>query len=694
MTFPKIGRDPTYRAVIPALSGGINKAEAPFAVKDHQTTEECNLWWKNSALCTRPGLRIADVAPLSVLGLSSHVTSISDDVARVEGAEGRLLLGAGRTSLSEHRLESLLVEKDGTLTSYTSDVTYSIPIQKLLHIRDEKDEQSLGTVLTNSVEVPLLKWNTNGTVTPKAPYIPTILLQVAGDDSSAAAEPSGYSYESRNMLTDAFRMECVVSDEATYYHLPSAARGKTCMLTVRGVDAAGEVVHTVSSGTVTPAPTTVFTETTALRDGYRLRYDQTAGTFWFVGSGDTAVSGGSMPYTALTVTFEPFIDNPASREVIRNMRFGMWFGGDRTGVNAGTRYFVAGNPDFPHRLHYSGLSDATYFPENNYVTVGSPAGAITALRQQGNMLVIFKEHELYVATYASSTVSADDLLQSAVIDVEAARAAFPLTPVSARVGCDCPDSIALCGNRLVWATSDGAVYTLHSAAGKSERNLRELSTPIAPLLKEVGAAALKTAFGVDFDGWYGLFAGSDVFLFHYDEQSFYAYSSYDASDRPGKILAWHVWKLPADFAYTYAFAGGDAPLLIGFTGNYAVSYRLDGEADEYYPQTATAPTALFKRSGDVTGHFCTKLYDFGAPDRKKQIKRLTLYAEANAPQSAVTVTYLSDRGTDRGGTTVRADEWPLTLHPNGKRVRRFGVRCDVTGAVELSGLSMRYAIQN
>lgn len=693
MTFPKYRKAATYRAKIPPLSGGLNVADTPAAVKDHQLTDAENLWWKDGMLCTRPGLSPAENASLSVLGLAEHTTALSSE--QLAGAEdsGRLLMAVGKAGLAQNRIESLWVDDEGGITAYSNDVAYSFAIRNLLHVTDEKNAASLGTVLTDSELVPLLQLNKNGTVTMRDPYVPTILLQVAGDDNASAGLPAGYAFESRNLLTDAFSMECAATETGTYFHLPEEVRGKECSLTLVAADAYGTVTHTVRTSCLSAGGDTVFTETTAARDGYRLRYDEAAGTFWFVNVGDTPVVSGNTPYTTMKVTYTPAADVPDGRRLITGMRFGAWFGGDRAGLDAGTRFFVAGNPDHPNRLHYSSLSDVTYFPENNYVTVGHPAYAITALRQQGNLLVIFKEHEIYTATYASATVSAEGVLESAVIDVESAAALFPLTPVSSTVGCDCPNSIALCGNRLIWATSEGKVYTLHAANSKSERNVRELSTPIAPLLKEVGRSALKAAQGVDFDGCYGLFVGSDVFLFHYDEASFYNYSSYDASDKPGKILAWYLWKLPEDFSYHHVFSVKGTLLFIAFLGTQAVTYRLNGTNDAFYPAEAEALTEETLKEQAVAAKFCTKLFDFGDFSRKKQIKRLTVEAEPARLESTVTVTYISERGPDRGGTVIAGEEHPFMLHPNGVRVRRFGVMCEASGPMSFGGMTVRYTMQ-
>ena len=691
MRFPKYRRATTYRATVPALCGGINQVDAAHAIKDHQTTDLCNLWWKDGALRTRPGLRTADDAQMPILTYTSNQTALTELPVTVGGKTGRLLIGVGRSGMIQDRVESLLIEEDGQITTFTNDVAFGGTIHHLLPILDEKDDSTLGLLLADSAFSPLLRLKADGTTTQATPYVPTILLQVPGDGNPQAEEPAGYPYESRNLLTDAFAVSYTVGEEATYFHLPSSVRGSDFTLTVTATDDVGTVTHTLYFSSSTQVSGETYQETATVRDGYHLTADKSQATFWFEQDGQPVCMDAS-PYVELKAVYEPTVDQPETASIITGMRFGTWFGGDRTGLSSGTRFFVAGNPSYPHRLHYSSLNDATYFPENNYVCVGRPAEAITALKQQGNMLVIFKERELFAATYASATLSAEEMLSGGLIDVEVERALFPLTPISSAVGCDCPQSIALCGNRLVWTCSDRKVYTLHAANSKSERNLRELSAPIEPFLKTLDADSYKTAIGVDFDGCYLLLIGEDAVLFHYDEQSFYNYSSFDAGDKPGKILAWHRWKLPSDFHYVSAFSDGRNAVLLSFLNDRVVSCCLDNGQDDFFPYDVQvlSDTAEVKRP--ISGYFCSKLFDFGAPERKKQIKRLSPDMEAEAT-ARVTFSYLTERGQSRTAATFCADELPTQLHPNGQRVKRFGLRCDVTGVAAFTGFGVRYEIQ-
>ena len=105
-------------------------------------------------------------------------------------------------------------------------------------------------------------------------------------------------------------------------------------------------------------------------------------------------------------------------------------------------------------MHWSDLNNPLYFPENNFSTVGDGSQKITAFGKQNDMLIIFKEHEIYYTNYASNNFTAEEVMSGAIIDVASSSATFPLTQIHSLIGCDCPNTIRLCANRLVWATTD------------------------------------------------------------------------------------------------------------------------------------------------------------------------------------------------------------------------------------------------
>lgn len=177
--------------------------------------------------------------------------------------------------------------------------------------------------------------------------------------------------------------------------------------------------------------------------------------------------------------------------------------------------------------HWSDTNNPLYFPENNYAYIGESNQPVTAFGKQSDMLVIFKEREMYYANYvAGAAFTAQDIIEGNIVDVTAYMAQFPVTQIHAGIGCDCPDTVQLCNNRLVWATSGGKIYSLVSTTPYSERNIRELSGMIESRLKATGIDALKKATSGDFDGYYVLQAGNLLFLLDYNSSGYENVTSY------------------------------------------------------------------------------------------------------------------------------------------------------------------------
>ena len=698
MIFPRWNAPPSARLSVPKLCGGLNLCDAPFGIDDHQLSDGNNVWWRTGALRTRPGLTPVDALPVRSLFSADRHLQITDDPVTVAGLSGHLLLAVGRVNQMYNRLEAVLIQADGSMVPLLHNETFLGDIGPLLYVSDTQEGGSLGLLLTGIPGCPLLRMMVDGSLNPVDPYIPTILLRATGTDSAALASPDGYSFESFNMLTDAFRVEYAIAGSATYFHLPPRVRRTGATVTVVCTGADGEITHTVNMNEAAHVSGFVYKETAATEDGYQLMYNADTTTFWFTAAGtggtesESPENMASSAYVTLTATFQPQEDEPASRSVITGMRLGTWFGGDRSGLGGGTRLFVSGNPKHPSLVHYSSIHDATYFPENNYAYVGSPSQAVTALKKQGSMLVIFKKQEIYYAAYQAGGTSAEDVLSGANVDVEAAAAVFPLTPLSSDIGCDCPGSLKLCADHLVWVNRDHKVYMLQSAHSRSQRNVRPISAPIEPLLARHPHGELATSKAVSVDGTYYLLVGHTLYLFRHGDIGFAAASSFSDDEVAGKHIAWYRWTLPEDMTPQLLHTTAAAPLLITALDDHAITHALTGTEDRYYADDAGSLAPDAQTVTPIHASFATREFDFGRPDRHKHIERIWMDLGEPAPGRTLTLEYRRETGAERAMPSLPAEETVLSLLPNMRRVRRFGLRCESNGVLACTGFVIRYKL--
>ncbi len=355
-------------------------------------------------------------------------------------------------------------------------------------------------------------------------------------------------------------------------------------------------------------------------------------------------------------------DKQNSSELITKNTISTWYGGTNSGYTGGTRLFVAGHPEFKNVIRWSGVNDSSYFLENNFAYVGRDDEAITALNKQDGYLVVFKEHELYALEYTYTT----DEKNGTIVY-------FPIKPISPYIGCDCPDTIQFIANRLTWLTSDGKVYTLFSENSYSERNVREVSKHIENELKKHSREELQSAKSVDYAGNYLILVGKSVYLWNYDLNPYYNYTS---SEKAQKSLCWFKWELPHNVEYVYTV-----------NGELVVICRSDNDA-EYQGYVLDYSDSTDELIGGDTQSIDTfyksKLWDFGNPFAFKKINRA--FFELEAASGEIQVRFYTENGTDE--ITVRLDtrysgNKAFNTRPHLVRVRSAGFELESKAAVKL-----------
>lgn len=195
------------------------------------------------------------------------------------------------------------------------------------------------------------------------------------------------------------------------------------------------------------------------------------------------------------------------------------YGGDNN-----SRLFLAGGGESIY--YYSEVFDATYFPEQNYATIGNGEEDITGFGEQYDVLMVFKPTEIYAIEYYVDSNK---------------KGAFTSKQVNAKIGCDAPGSIQLINNILVWLSTIEGICTLVSTNIEDERNVRIISRNIQGgyrikgLLQEEN---LKNAVSVDWDNKYFLTVNGKVYMWDY---LMTPYANTGKLDQDAKRLSWFIF---------------------------------------------------------------------------------------------------------------------------------------------------------
>lgn len=724
MRIPKMPKSNQYRVSVPALNGGVNLNDAPNLVEDNQLTAVLNMWWKDQALRTRAGLAttVERSFHIQTSGMGDSLTYKVYSPVRVyrDGKPEDYVCCSCEfeTSRANHVFHFYRFNESGSATHVSSltflDYEDGDPYATgmfMFAANPTADGIGLYAVF-NSGDIYSMNKNFELQKIDKSEiYAPLVVVNAVGfDDTGSPPVVSGTQFEGYNLLSGAFRTAFTTDGKAHEFKLPLDN------LTMNNGESPA-VEYTGTDGTVTRwesfSNTMFYAQASAEIGGetVTVKLYRRSGIIEFSTGVDTPYPlPGSISNNLIVTAWKT---DPEATKKIANMQFATWFGGDRSGINGGTRLFVSGNPDHPNLVHWSDINNPLYFPENNYAYIGESSQKVTGFGKQTDILVIFKEHEIYSAEYVSgNTYTAQDVIDGKVVDVTANAAVFPITPINSGIGCDCPNTIQLCNNRLIWATSDGAVYGLMAANQASERNVRKLSAMIESRLKAEDRYLLKSALSCDVDGHYMLFVWNRVYLLDYMDGVFQYYATYSDERKAQRNMSWYCWEFPKECTPAAVMPKGDR-LSAFCIRNYpytdssgmpkkalfGAAYLLDGERDcVFHPSGPAFETGEFDISveeREIQSCFQTKVFDFGSQERKKKIHRLHMNM-ADTSNARITVSYVTEKGTmddvyelSMSGTGAMVGRM---LTPGVSRVCRFGVLVSSAGEIGVDGLVIRYEI--
>ena len=262
------------------------------------------------------------------------------------------------------------------------------------------------------------------------------------------------------------------------------------------------------------------------------------------------------------------------------------------------------------------------------------------------------------------------------------------------IGCDLSDSIQLCGDRLVWATTDRKVYLLKSANQYSNANVSPLHALIEKPLNAITGEELQKVKSCVYDGHYLLSFGNKTFVLDYDYYYFNALPSYSDSKKSQRKMVWYVWEFASDNNdYETYVSNGDKCAVLGIS----VGNMQDGK---YLVEIIKSE---FNSSGNDYGFrviesvIQTKMFDFGAMERFKAIEQL--YVEFGKAEGEIDLEYLTERGRlnaiafdINGEKEENSPEFIKTKRflPGIKRALRFGLRITAKGRIALGGILIKF----
>lgn len=754
---PGIRNKPTYTLNIPELSGGMNLRDGISLINDNQLTDCKNMWYKDGMLRTRPRVSISasgDYTSFNVLPEQNLVKDIKvfEDISfafngrleedaiyyltvikRSEGSNKTHIDLSFRSPEDDRVIDiyGKYEHSDGNIYSW---IFYDYPVESISYFAFKQGrkaylflscpENSIYDIYEIDADNAKSKLLTENDM--HFPLVATDCLPAQATDFEGAV---GNMIDGFNLLTGYYKAKYSTVDK-------NSENTEMCYMLLHPTRKAHDVGQSYAIGKKVKAEYTdingnVYSHEVTIGEdgeGNESKPGEDGLTMWVIYDSVVFFSDkteGEHGYAILPksdyvknnlIITAPGPHKETDKLKVFNMTKSKWFGGSAYGIYGGTRLFLGGNTSDGEQalVLWSGLNNPLYFSENNYAYVGDKSQAVTAFGLQADNLVIFKEREIYQTQYVSGgDVTAEELINQSSVDLSTLSAYFPLAMVHGYIGCDCPDTVQLCRNRLVWANSDGKVYSLVTQSQYNERSIFEVSEMLKSKLEKDGWK-LKQAFSADWNGHYLLFVENKVYVMDYNSYGYSHIYSYLKNEDANLNIPWYYWELPitpktmlsADtngikLATIHNFkAEGIENDYRDIAGWYTLSETgIDiilssliylGSDPLWMCKTETVP---------IESVIQTKLFDFNQPAVLKSVPTVNFSFGYNGC-TPINIEFLSERQIpDRHTVTMDGAEaqkyspefmHSVRLFPYTKGTVRFGARITCDGELMIDSMSLQY----
>lgn len=675
MSFAALKNDDIKRHFVKALDGGLS-LEASADRIPHNCLKECvNMWYSGGRLKTRPGVHA--MAPLQQITHYETVKeglTVTDAVYYKDGKRYNVAYFITHDNLSFVKIYFYLIDINGQSISIgekmfnrVSSDTFYIPQNIFIVVGNKTIGSGIYAFMTRKSgqmeQYNIYEASTNLTEWLDCRnnyYVPVIYINGMGTRYNEARDIYSLSYpspqflEQRNLLTGEFKVYFTSDGISSVFNMP-----------ISNIDSETPVVCRIYSDSknytewIIPINSDTNTQNFS-GDNVTVRCDRKAGVISFL--------YGSDPYH---IPLLPYCSNnniviKACKSVPDGLASVV---SSKRCLVYDSRFFVCGNPKNCNEIYSARLSNPLYFPKNAKTAAGDSVSSITALGIQSNKLIAFKASECYRIDINSGKNANSPVLIDRTDEIGATDT-LEAVAISERIGCDCPNTVARCGNRLVWADSHGQVYMLVTTTYGKENNIYKLSLPLSGSIANLGTDALKRAFAVVHHGYYILISDGKAYLMYHRVKGFGYSPQYTDNANPTDSIAWYYWELPDGINISTGVAVGEDCILGAVDKNrfwcYIATFTdgpdsiIDGDNYNY--------VNIFT---DINTRFTTANFDFDAPDSLKRVECIAF--EAKLPRGG--------RMTVLGGK----HNITRTLLPQNGTVKQVGIMPSEKISVSVEG---------
>jgi hypothetical protein len=289
------------------------------------------------------------------------------------------------------------------------------------------------------------------------------------------------------------------------------------------------------------------------------------------------------------------------------------------------RMFFAGNGTANY--YWSGAATPQYIPIGQYNNIGQNDDPISQMAIQNDTMILFKQRSIYGMTYNGLSTDLNPL--------------FPVSPLNSVIGCDCPGTVQVVDNRLVWLNSHYGVCVLVNETtaivnDNVYRNVNPISRNINGNARRTGLlqeSNITDAVAINFNFKYWIAVNGKVYLWDYGLTPYT--SEYDLN-KMQRGLAWWVFdNLPIS-----CFAQDKTLLYFGDTVSGLI---------EVFENT------FIDNGAAINSYWQMGTNHLGSPNLLKTIRKWWCSVKSDTPET-IGITYFTDQ--NEGGI---ADSQPISI---------------------------------
>lgn len=692
MRYATLKKTQLRRYRIDKLDGGLQLNSNIDSIDDNRLSDCLNVWYEGGALTTRPAFRAVGkpLESVSAYEITKEGLVFTDAVYIRDGVKYNLAYFVTGDDYSFVRLHLYFVNDSGERLDAgvlhfgrTSSDTFYVP-QSICFV--------VGNPTTAGSGIYALVTRKSGSLTAYSIYeldsalenwadcqnkfyIPVLYIDGQGTRYGEAKTALGLSYpapqspEQRNLLTGWFKAYFTSDSFSSVFRLPIANLDEVAVNCRVYSDSQNYTQWVI------PAGSNSVTESLGGRE-ITMKCDRKAGVIsFFEGGSDFSVP--IMPYCSSNN-----IVIRACKEIAGGIASIV---SSKRSLSFDSRIYLCDNDIKPNEVYSAKLSNPLYFPKGARAAAGESTSSVLALGVQNNKIIAFKAGE----TYRIDVNDGASLKDTAILDEsDELQAGDDLCAVaiSKDIGCDCPNTVLRCGNRLVWANSGGQIFMLATTTYGKENNIYEVSLPVSKRLSLLGRAALKSAFALKFGGYYMLFINNMVWLMNYRVKSFGYNSQYEGDNSPAENISWYYWEAPSAVRLTSGMSGN----------NNIVVGALDNEGLWNYCMFLGGTRDLIIESDDIKyslkesaikAELSTGLLSLGFSETGKRIESVSLEL---AVEGVGTVALFNRGRTHSFNAAPRGDI--LRLTSIRALTDKIGVRVASDSGLRLGSVTFKYRL--